>query len=146
MIEMTLGVLLGGVITILVAAAVENLKRPRLRIDIASPDDVTYEPKPEHPASKVRYLRVIVTHLRLPWWARWTIRNTAAQCTGTITFHHLNDGTDRFGRSMPIRWSGVPAPLPTFIFNRKGEMWGQIAPQTIVDSFVDIPAGESRTT
>jgi hypothetical protein len=34
------------------------------------------------------------------------------QCHGTITFHHL-DGQNVFGRSMEIRWSSAPEPVPT---------------------------------
>lgn len=37
-------------------------------------------------------------------------RNAAVDSWGTISFHHLNDGQDVFGRAIPVRWSGSTEP------------------------------------
>lgn len=105
-------VVLGAIVAILVTITVENLRKPKLEIRIATPLDVRY---PKHPASEVRFLRLELGNKRLPRLARWLSRNAAMQCYGTITFYHL-DGQNVFGRSMPIRWSGSPEPVYPSLF------------------------------
>lgn len=106
-----LGVILGGIITILITIFVENLRRPRLTFKIGEPVDRNYTNKP---AKDVRFLGIDVINKPLPAYARWMTRNIALQCHGYISFHHL-DGQNIFGRSMPIRWSytieGVPITI-----------------------------------
>ncbi len=104
-----LSVVAGGVITILVTIAVEVLRRPKLRLIPAGAVDATYEAG--RPAQRSRYLYVNLANDPLPWFARWMSRNAALQCTGTITFHHL-DGQRFFSRHMPVRFSRTPEPVP----------------------------------
>lgn len=110
-----IGVVLGGLISILTVIFVENLRKPKLELSIADPDDKEYGE--EHPARKivgvnrVRYLGISLVNKSLSRWYRWMSRNAALQCRGSITFHHL-DGQNVFGRAMPVRWSYTPEPIP----------------------------------
>ena len=101
-------VVLGAIVAILTTIWVENLRKPRLELRIASPTDVQYQGRP---ATQARFLGLELVNRSLPRWARWMSRDAAIQCHGTITFHHL-DGQNVFGRAMPIRWSGSPEPVP----------------------------------
>ena len=98
----------GGVITILVTIVVEVLRQPKLRLVAASAVDNTYDAG--RPATSGRYLYVDLVNDPLPWFARWMSRSPALQCTGTITFHHL-DGQQFFARHMPVRFSRTPEPV-----------------------------------
>lgn len=104
-----LEVVLGAIVAILLTIWIENLRKPRLEIDIVPPQDKNYE---NRPAKKARFLYLKITNKPLPWWSRWMSRDAATHCHGTITFHHL-DGQNVFGRAMPVRWSGSPEPTPT---------------------------------
>jgi len=105
----TFSVILGGIITILTAIFVENMRRPHLTLRIIVPLDLHYQGRP---ANRAKYLLLEIENKSLPSFARWMSRNAAVQCHGTITFHHL-DGQNVFGRSMDIRWSSAPEPVPT---------------------------------
>ena len=132
-------VILGAVIAILITIMVENLRKPKLVLHIASPVDLEYEGRP---AKKARYLLVGVENKPLPWFAGWMSRSAALQCHGFITFHHL-DGQSVFGRSMNARWSGSTEPIPIqFVL---GEQSGIIIDPTRfnVNSRVDIYPDET---
>lgn len=131
-------VVLGAIIAIVLTIAVENLRKPRLALQVAPHVDNEYQGRP---ATKARFLLIQCVNMPLPWFARWMSRSAALQCHGTLTFHHL-DGQNIFGRSMPIRWSGSLEPTPLeFIV---GESRGLIVdPQRMsTDSRVDIYPGE----
>ena len=102
-----IGVILGGLVTMMVSITVESLRRPRLKLRIAPPVDKHFQ---ERPASSARFLYLELMNEPLSWWARWMSRNAALQCHGEIMFHHL-DGQNVFGRAMPIRWSTLPEPV-----------------------------------
>lgn len=111
-----LEIVLGAAIAILITIWVENLKKPRLSIQITTPGDREYQ---DRPAKRARFLYVDVTNKPLPLWARWMSRDAATQCHGTIAFYHL-DGQNVFGRTMPLRWSGSPEPIaPSFRIDDK---------------------------
>ncbi len=111
-----LEIVLGAVIAILITIWVENLKKPRLTIQIARPGDRRYEGRP---AKRAKFLYVEVANNPLPRWARWMSRDAATQCHGTVSFYHL-DGGNLFGRSMPVRWSTTPEPAaPSFRIDDK---------------------------
>jgi hypothetical protein len=120
MFEIAASVVLGGILTILVAMFVEQLRRPKLSLSIGTPPiDVQYPE--DRPAREMRSVNVWLSNKPLPWFARWMTRAPALQCRGTITFHHL-DGQNVFGRVMEARWSNSvqPAPLEgTGIVSRK---------------------------
>lgn len=103
-----LEVVLGAIVAILITILVENLRKPKLRLRIAQAVDMQYQGRP---ATLARFLGLELMNNPLPRWARWMSRNVAIQCHGTITFHHL-DGQNIFARSMPIRWSNSPDPVP----------------------------------
>lgn len=108
----TIGALvLGAIIAILLTIFVENTRKPRLEIRIGQAADRQYE---ERPAQRARFLYLTLYNKPLPWWARWMSRSAAMHCKGTITFHHLNDGRDVFGRAMEVRWSSTLEAVPMF--------------------------------
>lgn len=107
-----LGVVLGAVVAILITIGIENLRKPRLVIELIPPTDKEYE---KSPARNVRFLYLRVSNKPLPRWARWMSRDAATHCHGTITFHHIDDGQNVFGRAMQVRWSGSPEPTPTHV-------------------------------
>ena len=131
-----LSVVAGGIITILVTIAIEALRRPRLRIVIADPVDANYEPG--RPARLGRYLYVDLVNDHLPWFARWMSRSPALQCSGTITFHHL-DGQRFFASHMPARFSRTPEPVPIqfSIGQQTGAIFdpSRISPETRTDVY-----------
>lgn len=101
-------VVLGAIVAILTTIWVENLRKPKLGLRIAPPHDTQYQ---SAPARKARFLGLELVNKSLPCLARWMSRNAASQAHGTITFHHLDDGQNVFGRAMNIRWSGSPEPV-----------------------------------
>jgi hypothetical protein len=134
-----LEVVLGAVVAILITILVENLRKPRLQLSIDSPPtDVSYQ---NHPAQHARFLAVRLANRPLPRWARWMSRNTALQCHGEITFHHL-DGQNVFGRAMTGRWSGSPEPV-TINF-RIDKHFVSFSDPSKLTSTVDVPPGETR--
>lgn len=105
-----LNTLLGAVLAILTTIAVEWFRKPALRLQIAELHDNDYSGRAISPAQKARFLYLAVRNISLPWILRWMARNPATDVWGTITFHHVDDGQDVFGRSMAIRWSGSTEP------------------------------------
>lgn len=108
--QTVLGVVLGAIIAIAITILIEYLRKPKLVLTIGTPTDLDYRGQ-NRPAETLRSLRLNLTNKPLPFLARWMTRNAALQCHGQITFHHL-DGQDVFGRSMRIRWTGSPEPVP----------------------------------
>jgi hypothetical protein len=107
--QIILEVVLGAIVAIIITIVIENLRKPRLKLRISHHHDNTYPPG--RPATQVRFLAVDLYNRPLPRIFRWMSRSAALHCHGSITFHHL-DGQNVFGRSMPIRWSGSPEPVP----------------------------------
>ena len=108
MVMTIFGVVVGAIIAVIITIFIENLRKPKLEIKIAPPVDRKYQ---DRPANSVRFLGLYLVNKPLPFFAKWMSRNAALQCHWTITFHHLNDGQNFFGRSMTIRWSGSPEPI-----------------------------------
>lgn len=137
----TIGVILGGIITILVAIAVEICRTPRLKLRITSSIDQDYSGQ-GRPANHARFLLIECKNNPLPRLMRWLSRSAALQCQGTITFHHLNDGQDVFGKTMPTRWSTSPEPIPLEI--EIGQQRGKIIDYSrlTLESRIDIYPGE----
>ena len=104
-----LEVIFGAVVAILITIIVENVRKPKLEIKLAEHHDNAH--LQNRPAKSVRFLAVDLLNKPLPWLFRWMSRSAALQSHGSISFHHL-DGQNVFGRSMPIRWSGSPEPVP----------------------------------
>jgi hypothetical protein len=114
----TLSIIVGGLITIATAMAVEYFRRPKLALSIeAPPCDVPYAQN--RPANNARHLRLKLRNEALPRGLRWMQRAAALQCRGEITFHHL-DGQNIFGRQMPVRWANSPQPIASQIVDTHG--------------------------
>jgi hypothetical protein len=135
--------LLGGLSSFIATLVAERYKRPHLIFDVLEPNDVDYSKGPPRPAKTARFLHIQITNRRPPFVLRWLGRNAAMFCSGQIDFRKPS-GEAVFPRSMPLRWSGTPEPVPMQI--KFGNVTGEI-----VDHFryfqeqkVDIPAGESR--
>jgi hypothetical protein len=133
-----LGVVLGAVVAILITILVENLRKPRLELRIAMSTDIEYR---NRPARNVRFLGLELVNKPLPRWGRWMSRDTALQCHGNITFHHL-DGQNVFGRTMMSRWSGSPEPAPIHI--AIGNQHVLISDPSRLTSRIDVPPGEAQ--
>ena len=112
--ETILSILLGGLITIITALAVEYFRRPSLKLNIIEP--VLFG------GGHSKFMEIAVRNQPLPKVIRLMSRNAALQCRAVITFHHL-DGQNIFARSMEPRWSSAPEPRPVEI--RIGEQKGQ---------------------
>jgi hypothetical protein len=138
-----LEVFLGAIISIVTTITVEYLRKPRLKIQIAEHTDVTYD---NRPAGEVRFLHLKLVNESLSPLLRWMLRETALQCHGTISFHHL-DGQNVFGRSMPIRWSGSPEPVTlNFVVAVDDKRFTIIDPTRLtLISRMDVQPGESET-
>lgn len=133
-----LQILLGAIIAIITTIFIENLRKPRLSLTLTESVNLEYEGRP---AKHARYLLLDLRNSPLPRIAKWMSRNTASQCHGFITFHHL-DGQNFFGRQMTVRWSGSPEPIPLQI-HMEGKVGHIIDPARLtVSSKVDIPPGE----
>lgn len=130
-------IVIGGLITIFVALFIEHYRRPRLKISITGPIDASYT---NRPAQKARFLLLRVENIKP--FIKFLSRNPALQCHGFISFHHL-DGQNYFGRTMRLRWSGSPEPVPiTFqVNNQIGQIFDPL--RISLESSVDIHTGES---
>ena len=117
-----LSIIIGAIIAIVITMVTEMLRKPRLHLKIIPPVDMVLNGTP---ANQMRALRLKLTNTALPSWAQWMSRNAALQCHGNITFHHLDDGQNVFGRSMYIRWTGTPEPIPLSIQigNQQGKIY-----------------------
>lgn len=135
--------IVGGAASFAATLVAERLKRPSLVFEIAAPNDVDYSTEPFRPAKSARFLSIRVKNEELPVGLRWLGRNAAMFCNGKIDFRKQS-GESVFARSMPLRWSETPEPVPMQV--QIGGTMGQI-----VDHFryhleqkVDIPAAEYR--
>lgn len=140
--EAAIGIIAGGLITILAATFIEWLRTPRLHLSIEEkPCDVRYGPG--SPAREVRHLRLVLRNAPLPSIMQ---RSAALQCRGEIRFHHLSDGQDVFGRAMTVRWASSPQPLWSQIRDLKGEIQFQIVDfvRAATKPRVDVYPGEEE--
>jgi len=108
MAAIIVSVVLGALIALGVTISTEHLRKPKLELRISQHTEGAYE---DRPAKRARFLHLELVNHPPPWWAVWMLRSAAVQCHGTISFHHL-DGQDVFGRTMAVRWSGLPEPVP----------------------------------
>jgi hypothetical protein len=138
-----IAIISGGIITILTAIGVEYLRNPRLKLAIE-------EPALDLPAlggnNRRRNLRLVLRNEALPFGARWMQRAAAIQCRGEITFHHLNDGQDIFGRAMAVRWVNSPEPIAPRIIDVNGTVQFHILDfaRAVTESRIDVYPGEEE--
>ena len=143
--EIALGILGGGLITILTAVLIEYARMPKLHLSIeGKPCDITYEPG-KSPAKDARYLRLVLRNAPLPRMLRWLQRSAALQCHGKITFHHL-DGQRVFDREMTVRWASCPEPLWSQIQDSSGKTHFVIVDfvRAAMEPRVDVYPGEEK--
>lgn len=141
--EVVISIFFGGVITILTAIGVEYLRRPRLSLAIEDlPKDL---PSPDGKVMR-RHLRLTLRNEPLPFGARWMQRAAAIQCRGEITFHHLNDGQDIFGRAMEVRWVNSPEPIANQIvsLDDKVQFYIRDFTRAATGSRIDVYPGEEE--
>jgi hypothetical protein len=141
--EVAISIFFGGLITILTAIGVEYLRNPRLRLAIEDPPlDL---PAPDGKNMR-RNLRLRLRNESLPFGARWMQRAAATQCRGEITFHHLNDGQDIFGRAMVVRWVNSPEPIANQIIGLDGKVQFHIRDfaRAATESRIDVYPGEEE--
>ena len=137
-----LEVVLGAIVAIVITIWVESLRKPKLSLSIGKPTDLAYHDRPA-PAKDARFLGFELTNSALPKLFRWLQRNAALQCHGTIEFYHL-DGQNVFGRSMPIRWSGSPEPVPMVIAVGEQRIFISDPVRFTLAPRVDVYPGESE--
>ncbi len=132
MFETVLGVVLGGVITIIVTIVTEYLRRPKL---VISPADPLYYPVT---GPKWASLRLRVSNKALKGF----LRQPAIQSKASITFSPL-DGQHAFERPMAGRWASAPEPTPLQIITG-GQPAFLIDPTRLeAGSRIDILPGET---
>jgi hypothetical protein len=138
-----IGIIIGGLITILTAMWVEYIRRPSLRLAIEDPpidrDGVGL--------GRCRNLRIRLINESLPWGLRWIQRAAALQCRGEITFHHLDDGQDFLGRGMPVRWARSPEPIAPQIYDlqqHQPQFYIVDFSRANVESRIDVYPGEEE--
>jgi hypothetical protein len=103
------GAFLGALLSLLVGIVIEYQRKPKLSIEIEQPPvDQSYA---NAPAKTARFLRVVVANRAMPRLLRWLGRSTAQQCSGHISFHHLDDGAPILSKPMPIRWAASEEPV-----------------------------------
>jgi len=139
-----LDILIGGLITIATAIAIEYFRRPKLELCIERPPlDVLY--RANAPARDARHLRLKLRNNSLPAVLRWMQRGAALQCRGEITFHHL-DGQDVFGRKMTVRWASSPQPVASQVTDLRGNVQFVIRDfaRTASDVRMDVYPGEEE--
>ncbi len=138
-----LSIVLGGLITILTAIGVEYFRRPKLRLAIEDPPLDRLLPD----AKKMRrQLRLILHNESLSYGFGWMQRAAAIQCRGEITFHHLNDGQNIFGRVTAVRWANSPEPIASQIMSLddKVQFYIQDFTRTSTESRIDVYPGEEQ--
>jgi len=141
MFDILLGAILGTIFSIVTTIILERQRKPvlELRIGKIGVED-NYVLKP---AKKARFLYLELVNKPLPKLFRWISRSSAMQCHGTISFHHL-DGQNVFGRTMDIRWTNLPNPMPVII-NVEGKQFQLFDSRKFNhDSKVDTYPGEAE--
>lgn len=136
-----LEVVLGALAAIVTTIVIESLRKPKLRLEISAPVNMSYN---DRPAKIAKFLGVRLTNQPLPRWARWMLREAALQCHGVVTFHHLNDGQNVFGRSMPIRWHSAPEPVPRHIVIEGKHFVFADSDKITLSPRIDVYPGESE--
>jgi hypothetical protein len=132
--------LLGAVLAILTTIIIEGFRKPKPRIVISKIGQAEYS---NRPAKRMRSLYLELVNQPLPKGMRWLSRSPALQCHGLITFYHL-DGQNVFGRSMQIRWTNLPDPLPLAI-TIDNKQWSLFDPAKYNHATrVDVYPGESE--
>lgn len=121
MLALIIGAIIGILGSIGTAIFVEYMRRPRLSLSIEHPVLETQYAPHTRPAEVVRPLQLFLENKPLGWWAAWMVRSPALQCRATITFHHLNDGQNIFGRAMNGRWAGSPEPVTLPVVGPQGQ-------------------------
>jgi hypothetical protein len=93
-----------------------------------------------------RNLRLALRNESLPFGARWMQRTAATQCRGEITFHHLDDGQDVFGRAMEVRWAHSPEPIANQIvgLDNKVQFYIRDFTRAATGSRIDVYPGEEE--
>src|SRR5262245_9700582 len=105
----TIWCLAGALVAIAATISFESLRRPRLRLRIATVEKVDY---PEgKPARAGRDLRLWLENKPLPGVFRWLSRDPALQCRGSIAFY-FPDGRRCIAEDMRARFSDAPEPVP----------------------------------
>ena len=137
-----IGIVGGGILTILVAIWVEWLRRPRLNVLVEPPIDMVMNPGD----LRARTLRVLVSNNALPSLVFFMVRAPALQCRGKITFHRYVDGHEIFSRAMAARWAGSLQPTAIPVVNPNGEVISFIHdPERVgLGSRIDIYPGETE--
>ncbi len=138
-----ISIISGGIITVLTAIWVEYLRNPRLKLTI---EDPPFDMPAHGGNNRRRNLRVVLSNEALPFGVRWMQRAAATQCRGEITFHHLNDGQDIFGRAMPVRWVNSPEPIAPQIVEPNGTVRFHFLDfaRTSTESRIDVYPGEEE--
>lgn len=138
MIDVIVGGIIAIIASIIAAIWIENLRRPKLTLEIETPPS-------DNPQMNMRNLRVKLCNEPLSGWAKWMVRSPALQCRAEITFHH-RDGHNVFGRVMEGRWASSPEPIASGIFDLKGEIKFNLLDLTTITqaSRVDLYPGDSE--
>jgi hypothetical protein len=138
MLETALGVIFGGIVTILIIIGIERLRGPRVRLAVLPPAEL---PPYHQLQNRWRALRINVFNEQLSWWANWwMLRSPAQQCRGEIYFLRP-DGTLFYETAMIGRWTaGSPEPR---VFFAEGGVPMLTNPQELKTT-VDIYPGSSE--
>src|SRR6266566_2246405 len=92
-----LSIVVGGVITIIVALVMERAKRPSLAVEVAGPAD--------DPRWVILHVKVINKPVG-GWWGRWLLRTDARGCRVRMVFaRRAVTGPSVHVRDMDGRWS-----------------------------------------
>jgi hypothetical protein len=110
--EILISAFLGAILSIIVTAFFEKLKKPILSMEIENHELVDYSTSvPPRLARTAIFLYVRLRNNDLSRIEKWfTSRDPAFNCRGVISFHRP-DGTNLFGRKMVLRWTDSPEPI-----------------------------------
>jgi hypothetical protein len=131
--------LLGAIVSGLVAVFLDFLKRPRLKIFIEEPTLVlkTFDAD-QNPLEQYKAVRVSVMNTK--WWPKSWPRQTLIRARAVITFHSAQTGADLKDRKMRGRWASLPQPEIAVPVNGKRTLWPD--PSLIANvPEIDIPWG-----
>jgi hypothetical protein len=90
----------GAFFSLLIAIGIENLRRPRLRLEAVSTFHV--------PDTPIHAVRVRVHNKPLPFW--FMVRLPALQCRATVRFLSCPGDKDIFNKTLEGRWVSSPEP------------------------------------
>lgn len=143
MCSTAIGIIIGGIITILTAMGVEYLRLPVLTLTIEKPPlDRPHGPDGQG-TRRSRHLRLILSNKPL---LKFLQRSAALQCRGVITFHNLVDGQLYIQKAMPVRWVHSPEPILNQIVDANGNVQFFIRDFTrgVTESRIDVYPGEQE--